>query len=74
MAGLTFRAIHKAYGETVVLRGVDLDVPDGEYLVLVGPSGCGKSTLLRCIAGLETITNGDLSIGDRRVTDVLISW
>jgi ABC-type sugar transport system ATPase subunit len=70
MATLTFRGLQKRYDETVVLRGVDLDVADGEYLVLVGPSGCGKSTLLRCIAGLETISDGDLFIGERRVNDL----
>jgi len=53
-----------------VLNDVDLEMADGEYLVLVGPSGCGKSTLLRCIAGLEEITSGDLFIGTRRVNDL----
>ena len=60
----------KRYGDTQVLKGIDLDVEDGEYIVLVGPSGCGKSTMLRCIAGLETISDGELRIGDRRVNDV----
>jgi multiple sugar transport system ATP-binding protein len=70
MASLTLQNIKKAYGDTVVLRGVNAEAEDGEYLVLVGPSGCGKSTLLRCIAGLEEITQGDLHIGKRRVNDV----
>lgn len=70
MAGVRLRNLRKSYGEVEVLRGVDLDVADGEYIVLVGPSGCGKSTLLRCLAGLEDITAGDLHIGDRRVNDV----
>jgi multiple sugar transport system ATP-binding protein len=70
MSRLQARALHKSYGPTRVLTGVDFDFPAGAYVVLVGPSGCGKSTLLRCIAGLETITSGDLLIGDRRVNDV----
>jgi len=70
MATVTLRGIHKSYGNTRVLEGVDLEIQDGEYLVLVGPSGCGKSTLLRCIAGLEEITGGDLFIEGRRVNDL----
>lgn len=70
MAGLTIRNLRKAYGATEVMHGVDLDIEDGEFVVFVGPSGCGKSTLLRMIAGLEEITSGDVSIGDRRVNDV----
>lgn len=70
MSSLRFQAIAKSYGSVHVLHGIDMSVGDGEFLVLVGPSGCGKSTLLRCIAGLETITSGDLYIGDRRVNDV----
>ncbi|NJN62589.1 MAG: ABC transporter ATP-binding protein [Coleofasciculaceae cyanobacterium RL_1_1] len=54
----------------IVLRGVDLTVEDGEFLVLVGSSGCGKSTLLRSIAGLETVTSGTIAIGDRVVNDL----
>jgi multiple sugar transport system ATP-binding protein len=53
-----------------VIHGVDLDIEDGSFVVLLGPSGCGKSTLLRSIAGLEAITSGDINIGDRRVNDV----
>jgi len=70
MASLSFKNIEKAYGDTLVLKGVNLDVSDGEYLVLVGPSGCGKSTLLRCVAGLEEITAGELYINDRVVNNV----
>ena len=70
MADLRFVDIKKAYGDVRVLHGIDLAVNSGEFLVLVGPSGCGKSTLLRCIAGLETISSGDLFIGDRRVNEV----
>ena len=70
MATVALKGLRKSYGETRVLEGVDLEIADGEYLVLVGPSGCGKSTLLRCIAGLEEITAGDLEIAERRVNDV----
>jgi multiple sugar transport system ATP-binding protein len=70
MATVTFRHLQKRYGDTRVLDDVDMDVADGEYVVIVGPSGCGKSTLLRCIAGLEQITSGELLIGGRRVNDV----
>jgi multiple sugar transport system ATP-binding protein len=55
--------VHKHFGSTHVIRGVDIDIPDGEFCVLVGPSGCGKSTLLRMIAGLEEIAEGEVSIG-----------
>jgi len=63
MAGLELREISKAFGETPVLRAIDLDIADGEFLILVGPSGCGKSTLLRIIAGLERQDRGTVSIG-----------
>jgi multiple sugar transport system ATP-binding protein len=62
MATVEFRGIHKSYGETQVVRGVDLTVADGELVVLVGPSGCGKSTMLRMIAGLEEVSRGELLI------------
>ena len=62
MANLHLRGLSKNYGETRVLEGVDLEVEDGEYLVLVGPSGCGKSTLLRMIAGLEDVSSGRIDI------------
>ena len=70
MSSLRFSSLKKSYGDVHVLHGIDMEVDDGEFLVLVGPSGCGKSTLLRCIAGLETISSGDLYIGDRRVNAV----
>jgi ABC-type sugar transport system ATPase subunit len=64
------RDIEKAYGDVRVVRRLNLDVADGEFLVLVGASGCGKSTTLRMVAGLEAITAGDLLIGERKVNDV----
>jgi multiple sugar transport system ATP-binding protein len=70
MASVTLRDIKKSYGSVQVIHGVNLDIEDGSFVVLLGPSGCGKSTLLRSIAGLETITSGDINIGDRRVNDV----
>lgn len=70
MAGLTLRNVGKSYGAVDVIGGLNLDVHDGEFLVLVGPSGCGKSTLLRMIAGLEDITDGTISIGDTIVNDL----
>jgi multiple sugar transport system ATP-binding protein len=70
MADVVLRAIRKTYGSTEVLHGIDLEVKDGEFCVFVGPSGCGKSTLLRIIAGLESITSGELFIGGRRMNDV----
>ena len=65
---LECRRLRKAYGELEVLHEIDIEMADGEFLVLVGPSGCGKSTLLNCIAGLEEITAGTLRIGGRDVT------
>jgi multiple sugar transport system ATP-binding protein len=67
MAAVTIAAVHKRFGSTPVIRGVDVTVADGQFCVLVGPSGCGKSTLLRMIAGLEEISGGEISIGDRVV-------
>ncbi len=63
MAELRIKALTKSYGSTSVLHGIDLDVADGEFIVLVGPSGCGKSTLLRMIAGLDDVSTGELWIG-----------
>jgi multiple sugar transport system ATP-binding protein len=68
MASLTLRNIHKSFGQTAVLSGIDLDVADGEFAVIVGPSGCGKSTLLRTIAGLEDLDKGTIKIGETDVT------
>ncbi len=70
MATLSFAGVEKRYGAVQVLHRVDLEVADGQFIVLVGPSGCGKSTLLRCIAGLEEITGGELRIDGRRVNEV----
>ncbi|HEX2757393.1 MAG TPA: sn-glycerol-3-phosphate ABC transporter ATP-binding protein UgpC [Thermoanaerobaculia bacterium] len=70
MAGVRLENVGKAYGETRVLSGLDLDVAAGEFLVLVGPSGCGKSTALRLIAGLDEPTEGTISIGGRVVNGV----
>ena len=69
MAAVELRQIVKSYGAVPVIHGIDLDIDDGEFVVFVGPSGCGKSTLLRMIAGLETITGGELRIGNDRVND-----
>ncbi|MFC7704647.1 sn-glycerol-3-phosphate ABC transporter ATP-binding protein UgpC [Plastorhodobacter daqingensis] len=69
MATLTLDNVRKNYGQTEVIHGVSIDVTDGEFIVIVGPSGCGKSTLLRMVAGLETITSGDVRIGPDRVND-----
>ena len=70
MATITLRDVRKSYGKTPVIHGVDLDIQDGELIVIVGPSGCGKSTLLRMVAGLETITGGEISIDGRVVNDL----
>ncbi len=70
MATITLNRVKKTYGKTEVIHGVDLDVADGELIIIVGPSGCGKSTLLRMVAGLETITEGDISIDGRVVNDL----
>jgi multiple sugar transport system ATP-binding protein len=70
MASVDIREVRKAFGRTEVLHGVDIDIGDEEFVVLVGPSGCGKSTLLRMIAGLESITGGEIVIGGRVVNDV----
>jgi sn-glycerol 3-phosphate transport system ATP-binding protein len=67
MAKVELRDVRKSYGALEVIHGVSTDVADGEFIVIVGPSGCGKSTLLRMVAGLETITTGEIVIGDRVV-------
>ncbi len=73
MAQVQLRNVKKAFGAALVIKGVDLDVAHGEFVVFVGPSGCGKSTLLRLIAGLEDITSGDLFIDGVRVNAALPS-
>lgn len=70
MAGLSIEDARKSFGTTEVLKGVSIDVADGEFTVIVGPSGCGKSTLLRAVAGLEELTGGSIVIGDRNVTSL----
>lgn len=70
MAGVNIQNVKKSYGSVEVLHGIDVDIEDGEFIVIVGASGCGKSTLLRMVAGLEAITEGDISIGGRIVNEV----
>ncbi|HSU63761.1 MAG TPA: sn-glycerol-3-phosphate import ATP-binding protein UgpC [Burkholderiales bacterium] len=70
MAALSFREVRKSYSEQEVIHGVSMEVADGEFVVIVGPSGCGKSTLLRMVAGLETITSGEIRIGERVVNNL----
>ena len=70
MANVQILGVTKRYGAEQVMHGVDVDIDDGEFVVLVGPSGCGKSTLLRMIAGLETISSGEIKIGGRVVNDM----
>ncbi|HTS20545.1 MAG TPA: sn-glycerol-3-phosphate ABC transporter ATP-binding protein UgpC [Casimicrobiaceae bacterium] len=70
MAAVVISRVHKRFGSTEVIRGVDVEIADGEFCVLVGPSGCGKSTLLRMIAGLEEISAGEIAIGGRVVNRV----
>jgi multiple sugar transport system ATP-binding protein len=70
MATVDIRGVHKAFGPTKVIHGVDIAIEDEEFVVLVGPSGCGKSTLLRMIAGLEQISDGEIAIGGRVVNDI----
>ena len=70
MARLRLQGIEKSYGKVHAVRGIDLDIAEGEFAVLVGPSGCGKSTLLRCIAGLEEVDAGTVTIGDDVVNDM----
>ncbi len=70
MGALQLRGLRKRFGATEVIQGIDLDVRDGEFIVFVGPSGCGKTTTLRMIAGLETISDGELLIDGRRANDL----
>jgi len=70
MAPVGIRDVRKSFGAVQIIKGVSIDIRDGEFVILVGPSGCGKSTLLRMIAGLEQITGGDILIGDRVVNNV----
>jgi multiple sugar transport system ATP-binding protein len=70
MASVSLRNVSKVFGPVTVLSGIDLEIADGEFVVLVGPSGCGKSTLLRAIAGLEEVSGGEIRIGDLTVNDM----
>ena len=70
MAQVQFKGVRKSFGSVPVIHGFDMDVRDGEFVVIVGPSGCGKSTLLRMVAGLERITEGEIAIGDRVVNQL----
>ena len=71
MASVEVSNVRKSFGRVEVIRGVSIRVEDGEFAILVGPSGCGKSTLLRMVAGLESVTSGELRIGERVVNDVV---
>ena len=70
MATLNLHNVKKSYGKDEIIHGVNIDIHDKEFVVIVGPSGCGKSTLLRMIAGLETITDGEIKIDDKRVNEL----
>ena len=70
MANVSMRQVRKSFGATEVIHGIDIEIGDGEFAVIVGPSGCGKSTLLRMVAGLEAVTAGEVAIGDRVVNDL----
>jgi multiple sugar transport system ATP-binding protein len=70
MASVSIRNVQKRFGETAVLHGVSIEIPDGSFTVLVGPSGCGKSTLLRMVAGLENISGGEIAISGKVVNQV----
>ncbi len=69
MSGLILKNVKKSFGKVKVIHGIDLEVEEGEFIVIVGPSGCGKSTLLRMIAGLENVTDGDILIDNLKVND-----
>src|SRR5690348_15439206 len=70
MASVDIRGVRKSFGPLEIIHGIDIEIGDGEFIVLVGPSGCGKTTLLRMVAGLETITAGEIAIDRRVVNDV----
>ncbi|HVM82761.1 MAG TPA: ABC transporter ATP-binding protein, partial [Candidatus Binatia bacterium] len=70
MASIALNNVSKLYGRVAAVADVTLQVKDGEFMILLGPSGCGKSTVLRMIAGLESVTSGEVFIGDEMVNDV----
>ena len=70
MGALSIRNVRKSYGTTEILKGINIEIEEGEFLILVGPSGCGKSTLLSMIAGLDNITSGEVHIGDKMVNNL----
>ncbi|MCK0167251.1 sn-glycerol-3-phosphate import ATP-binding protein UgpC [Jannaschia sp. S6380] len=70
MAEISLENVRKRFGDTAVIHGVDVDIADGEFIVIVGPSGCGKSTLLRMVAGLESVSSGEIRIGGNRVNEM----
>jgi len=70
MSTISLKDVYKSYGKTEIIHGVNIDVADGEFIVIVGPSGCGKSTLLRMVAGLETVTKGQIFIDSNMVNDL----
>jgi sn-glycerol 3-phosphate transport system ATP-binding protein len=70
MSAVSIRNVFKSFGAVQVIQGISMDIKDGEFVVMVGPSGCGKSTLLRMVAGLETITTGEIAIGERVVNNL----
>lgn len=70
MATVALKDVKKSFGKTDVIHGINIDIEDGEFIVIVGPSGCGKSTLLRMVAGLETVTTGEVQIDSARVNDL----
>lgn len=70
MAKVTLKGVKKSFGPTDVIHGIDVEIDDGEFIVIVGPSGCGKSTLLRMVAGLETVSAGEVLIGGTRANDL----
>ena len=69
MATLELQNVRKSFGSTEVIHGVDIQIADGEFVVIVGPSGCGKSTLLRMVAGLETVSSGEVLIDGEHVNE-----
>ena len=71
MARVQLKNVEKTFNKNKVLKGINVEVPDGSFMVMVGPSGCGKSTALRCIAGLEEVTGGSIFIGDEDVNTFL---